>query len=104
MLRKRGDERTVVPERPLAPAVEPTPEGLAVLAVVGEDRAGVVQLVARGHEPDGPRRAREVREVLLLPALHGGFGVTAVSLHPSTISATAGPNFSRMSVAVGAPP
>src|SRR5207247_6959225 len=40
------DEQTVVPERSVAATFEALPERLAVHAVVSEDRAGVVELVA----------------------------------------------------------
>jgi hypothetical protein len=48
-------ERAVVPKLAFTPLVEPLPEFIADLAVVGKDRPGVVDLVGGRYEKDVAR-------------------------------------------------
>src|SRR2546428_9038227 len=56
-------ERAVVPERSVAAAFEAPPERLAVHAIVSEDRAGVVELVAGRDQPHLGRCRIEMAQV-----------------------------------------
>src|SRR5712692_4267527 len=61
-------ERAVVPEQVVPAGVEPRPELLAMLAIVGQDGASVVELV-RGRDGERTliRRGAEVVEIPFLP-------------------------------------
>src|SRR5436309_2558853 len=68
------EQGAVVPEGALPAAGEAAPERLAEAAVVGEDGAGVVELVGGGDDEHGGRRVPEMGDVGFLPCPPGRFG------------------------------
>ena len=79
------DQRAVVPQRAVAATAEFFPSRCTTLAQVGDDRSGVVELVATGDQKRPREELRQVRDVRFLATCQAGLGdsraVGAVAHH-----------------------